>query len=100
MKVALVRRSECVPKKPGSSQCRQSIGRPVGRTVASLWAVQTPTAAEEELARLLVGGLAVDCLSGMLRHLEPDRLADLLPVHGRPIDRLTKRRSVLDLQVS
>jgi len=63
--------------------------------------IQAATAAEEELAAVLVGGpdVAVDCLSGLLRHLEPDRLAGLLPSHGCPIDRVTMS-NVLDLQVS
>jgi hypothetical protein len=41
--------------------------------------IQTATAAEEELAPVFVGGsdVAVDRLSGLLRHLEPDRLASL-----------------------
>ena len=55
-------------------------------------------AAEEELARLLTGGsyVTVDRLSGLLRHLEPDRLAGLLLANGCPIDSVTVRSNVLD----
>src|SRR6266436_4263004 len=52
--------------------------------------IPTATAAEEELARLLFSGcdVTVDCLSGLLRHLEPDRPTGLLLAHSCPIDRL------------
>ena len=55
---------------------------------------------KEELARLLIGGsdITVDRLSGLLRHLEPDGLTGLLLAHSCPIDRVTMRSNVLDLQ--
>jgi len=63
-------------------------------------AVRTATAVEEELTRLFVGScdIAVYRLSGLFRHLEPDRLAGLLLAHGRPIDRMTMGSNVFDLQ--
>src|SRR5262245_16263066 len=57
-------------------------------------------AAEKEIARLLTRGsdVTVDRFSGLLRLLEPDRLAGLLLAHGRTIDGVTMRRNVLHLQ--
>jgi hypothetical protein len=62
--------------------------------------IRTTTAVEGELTRLLIGGsdVAVDRLPCLLRHLEPNRLAGLLPAYGCPIDRVTMRSNVLDLQ--
>ncbi len=62
--------------------------------------VPTAPAAEEDLARLLTGGsyVTVHRLSGLLRHLEPDRLARLLLADGRTIDGVTMRSNVLHLQ--
>jgi hypothetical protein len=59
--------------------------------------IPATTAAEEELTWLLIGAsdVTVDRLSGLLRHLEPDRLAGLLLAHGRAIDQVTMRRNVL-----
>jgi len=58
------------------------------------------TATEEELARLLPGGsyVAVDRLTGLLRHLKPDGLAGLLLAYSRAIDSVTMRSNVLHLQ--
>jgi len=62
--------------------------------------VPTATAAEEELTGLFTCGsyVTVDCLSGLLRHLEPDGLARLLLVDSRTIDGVTMRSNVLHLQ--
>jgi hypothetical protein len=62
--------------------------------------IPTTTTAEEELTGLFIGGsdVTVDRLSGLLRHLEPDRLAGLLLAHGCLIDRVTMRSNVLDPQ--
>ena len=62
--------------------------------------IRTTTTSEEELTRLLIGGtdVTIDRLSGLLRHLEPDRLAGLLLAHSCPIDRVTMRNNVLDPQ--
>jgi len=59
--------------------------------------IPTTTATEEELARLLTSGsdVTVDRLSGLLRHLELDRLAGLLLADGRTIDSVTMRSNVL-----
>src|SRR6266478_4083912 len=100
MSVALVRRSECVPKKLGSrpmlaihwqtsrAYCRVVIGR------------FCPRRPPKVLAWFLVGGfdVTVDRLSGLLRDFEPDRLAGLPLAHARPVDRVTMRSNVLDLQ--
>jgi len=58
------------------------------------------TAAKEVLAWFLIGGsdVTVDRLSGLLRDFEPDRLAGLPLAHARPVDRVTMRSNVLDLQ--
>jgi hypothetical protein len=58
------------------------------------------TAAEQKLTRLLIGGsdVAVDRLSGLLRHLEPDRLAGLLLAHGCTLGGVTMGRNVFELQ--
>jgi hypothetical protein len=62
--------------------------------------IRTTTTSEEELTWLLIGGtdVTIDRLSGLLRHLEPDRLAGLLLAHGCPIDRVTMGSNVLDPQ--
>src|SRR6266404_2158207 len=101
MSVALVRRSECVPEKLGSSPmlaihwqtsrayCRVVIGRSRPR--------RPP---KKELARPLTGGsdVTVDCLSGLLRNLEPDGLAGLLLAYRSTIDSVTMRSKVLHPQ--
>ena len=55
--------------------------------------VAAATAGKEVLTRLLVGGsdVVVDCLTGLLGHLEPDRLAGLLLAHRRAIDGMSVR---------
>ena len=99
--VALVRRSECVPKKLGSSPM-PAIHWQTSRAYCRVVIGRSPptTAGEEELTRLLVGGrdVAVDCLSGLFRHLEPDGLARLLLAHGCPIDSVTVGSNVFDPQ--
>src|SRR5215472_16253297 len=98
MRVALLRRSECVPKKLGSNPmpaihwltnreyCRVVIGR------------SRPRRPQKRLPRLLVGGcdVTVDRLSGLFRQLEPDRLAGLLLTHGCPIHGMTMGSNVFD----
>src|SRR5262245_55243846 len=98
MRVGLVRRSEWVSKKLGSSPMLATHCQP--RRAYLLRRdrpIPTATAAEEELPQLLIGGsdITVDRLSGLLRHLEPDRLAGLLLADGRPINRVTMRSNVL-----
>src|SRR6516225_6417593 len=62
--------------------------------------VAAATAAKEVLTRLLVGGsdVVVDCLTGLLGHLEPDRLAGLLLAHRRAIDGMSVRRHIFHLE--
>src|SRR5215472_15422213 len=62
--------------------------------------VATATAGKEVLTRLLVGGsdVVVDGLTGLLSHLEPDRLAGLLLTHGRAIDGMSVRCHIFHLQ--
>src|SRR5215471_19992181 len=64
------------------------------------WQIPPATAAEQKLARLLIGDsdIIVDCLSGLLCHFEPDRLAGLPLAHRCAIDRHTVRCNVLDSQ--
>jgi hypothetical protein len=52
------------------------------------------------LTWLLVGGsdVIVDCLTGLLRHLEPDRLPGLLLAHRRAIDGMSVRCHIFHLQ--
>ena len=99
--VALVRRSECVPKKLGSSPM-PAIHWQTSRAYCRVVIGRSPptTAGEEELTRFLVGGrdVAVDCLSGLFRHLEPDGLARLLLAHGCAIDGMTMGSDVFNLQ--
>jgi len=77
MRVALVRRSECVPNKCGS----------------------TPTG-EQIVAWLLVGSLhiLVDCLPCCLGQFELDRPAGLPLPDASPINRITARCNVIDLK--
>src|SRR6516225_4415493 len=58
--------------------------------------VAAATAGKEVLTRLLVGGsdVVVDCLTGLLGHPEPDRLAGLLLAHRRAIDGVSVRRHI------
>src|SRR6516165_6641175 len=58
------------------------------------------TAGKEVLTRLLVGGsdVVVDCLTGLLGHLEPDRLASLLLAHRCAIDGMSVRRHIFHLE--
>jgi hypothetical protein len=101
MSVALVRRSECVPKKLG---VQPNAGDPLAdqpRVLSRRYrSVPTTTAAEEELARLFTGGsdVTVDRLSGLLRHLEPDGLAGLLLAYRRTIDSVPMRSNVFHPQ--
>src|SRR6516162_9666963 len=62
--------------------------------------VAAATAGKEVLTRLLVGGsdVVVDCLTGLLRHLEPDWLAGLLLAHRRAIDGMSVRCYIFHLQ--
>ena len=62
--------------------------------------IPTAATAEEELARLLIGRcyVTVNRLTGLLRHLEFDRLASLFLAYGRTIDSLTMRSNVLHPQ--
>jgi hypothetical protein len=62
--------------------------------------VVAATAGKEVLTRLLVGGsdVVVDCLTGLLSHLEPDRLAGLLLAHRRAIDGMPMRCHIFRLQ--
>src|SRR5215469_16003833 len=62
--------------------------------------VAAATAGKEVLTWLLVGGpdVVVDCLTGLLGHLEPDRLAGLLPAHRGAIDGMSVRRNIFHLQ--
>src|SRR6516165_1679335 len=62
--------------------------------------VAAATAGKEVLTRLLVGGsdVVVDCLTGLLSHLEPDRLAGLLLAHRRAIDGMSVRRHIFHLE--
>ena len=62
--------------------------------------VSTAAAAEEELAQLLISRcyVTVNCLTGLLRHLEPDGLAGLFLAYGRTIDSVTMRSNVLHPQ--
>src|SRR5215472_10722072 len=62
--------------------------------------VAVASAGKEVLTRLLVGGsyIVVDCLTGLLRHLEPDRLAGLLLAHRRAIDGMSVRCHIFHLQ--
>src|SRR6516162_6449830 len=59
--------------------------------------VAAATAGKAVLTGLLVGGsdVVVDCLTGLLSHLEPDRLAGLLLAHRRAID---VRRHIFHLE--
>ena len=88
--------------RPKKARVQPNAGNPLGNEPGVLSrryrAVPTATAAEEELTRLLVGGcdVAVHRLSGLFRHLEPDRLARLLLAHGRPIDRMTMGSNIFD----
>src|SRR6266851_6872280 len=100
MSVALVRRSECVPKKLGSipmlaihwqtnrAYCRVVIGR------------SRPRPLKRDSAGLLPGSfdVTVHRLTVLLCHLKPDGLAGLLLAHARPVDCVTMRSNVLDLQ--
>src|SRR6266436_9128906 len=98
MIVALVRRSECVPKKLGSSPmlaihwqtsrayCRVVIGR------------SRPRRPPKRNSPGFFLAAAVDRLSGLFCHLELDRLARLLLAHSCTIDRATMRIDVLDAQ--
>jgi hypothetical protein len=63
-------------------------------------AVPTAATAEKELARLLIGccHVTVNRLTGLLRHLEFDRLASLFLAYGRSIDSVTMRSNVLHPQ--
>src|SRR6516225_8761674 len=62
--------------------------------------VAAATAGKEVLTRLLVGGsdVVVDCLTGLLSHLEPDRLAGLPLAHGRAIDGMSVRCHIFHLE--
>src|SRR6516164_6199780 len=62
--------------------------------------VAAATAGKEVLTRLPVGGshVVVDCLTGLLSHLEPDRLAGLLLTHGRAIGGMSVRRHIFHLE--
>src|SRR6516162_1814040 len=62
--------------------------------------VAAATAGKEVLTRLFVGGsdVVVDCLTGLLRHLEPDRLAGLLLAHRCAIDGMSVRCHILHLE--
>jgi hypothetical protein len=62
--------------------------------------VAAATAGKEVLIRLLIGGsdVVVDGLTGLLGHLEPDKLASLLLVHRRAIDGMSVRRHIFHLE--
>src|SRR6516162_10792585 len=71
--------------------------------------VAAATAGKEVLTRLLrpannigmpLGGsdVVVDCLTGLLSHLEPDRLGGLLLAHCRAIDGMSVRCHIFHLQ--
>jgi len=62
--------------------------------------VAAATAGKEVLTRLFVGGsdVVVDGLTGLLGHLEPDRLAGLLLAHRRAIDSMSVRRHIFHLE--
>ena len=64
--------------------------------------VAAATAGKEVLTRLLVGGsdVVVDGLTGLLGHLEPDRLAGLLLAHRRAIDSISVRRHIFRVRGS
>ncbi|SRR6266404_4640922 len=55
---------------------------------------------EQEFAGLLVSrtDVVIDCLPGLLGHLEPDRLPGLLLSDRRPIDGVPTRGNILDLE--
>src|SRR5262249_21672526 len=99
MSVALVRRSECVPKKRGS---RPIVATPARDEPSILprrhaAAVMT-TATEQKFARLLASGLdvIVDGLPRLLRQLKSDGSTGLLLPHCGAIDRIPARCNVLD----
>src|SRR5215471_1761857 len=62
--------------------------------------VAAATIGKEVLTRLLIGGsdVVVDRLTGLLGHLEPDRLAGLFLAHRRAIDGTSMRRHIFHLQ--
>ena len=64
--------------------------------------VAAATAGKEVLTRLFVGGsdVDVDGLSGLLGHLEPDRLAGLLLAHRGAIDSMSVRRHFFHLETA
>src|SRR5215471_13424375 len=64
------------------------------------WSIAPAAAAEQELARLLIGrsDVIVDRLPGLLRHLKPNGLTGLPLAHRSAIDRVTVRSDVLDPQ--
>jgi hypothetical protein len=62
--------------------------------------VAAATAGKEMLTRLLVGGsdVVVDGLTGLLGHLEPDRLAGFLLAHPRATDSMSVRGHIFHLE--
>jgi hypothetical protein len=73
MRVAFVRRSECVPK---NFRSKTNAGDPLANQSGVLsrryWPISTATAAEEEFTGLSLGGcdIIVDRLSGLFCHLD------------------------------
>jgi len=90
--------------RPEEPRVQTNVGNPLTDQSDVLscryWQIPAATAAEEELTRLLISGcdVTVDCFSGLLRHLKPNRLTGLLLAHGCPIDRVTMGSNVLDSQ--
>jgi len=99
MSVALVRRSECVPKKCGveADGCHPARNKPSILPVRQA-AVAITTAGEKKLARFLASGfdVVVHGLSRLLRQLKPDGPTGLLLPHRRAIDGIPTRCNVLD----
>ena len=82
------------PKRVGAEKVRvqPNVGNPLGDEPGVLSRCHTPSRAtpggEHKFAGLLAGDpeVVIDCLSGLLRQFEPDRLPGLLLSHGCPID--------------
>lgn len=101
MSVALVRRSECVPKNLGSNPIlaiHPDTSRAYCRVCHAPIAVTT--ACEQELAGLLTGGLDVliDRLPGLFGQLEPDGMSGFPLADGGTINGDPVRSHILNLE--
>src|SRR3954470_2084802 len=99
MRVAFVRRSECVPNCLGSQpDASDPLRDETGILAGCHTALRGGTAGEQELARAFAGGLeiVIDRLAGLLAQFKSDRSAGFLLPDRCAIRRVSASGDILD----